>query len=103
MFVFGSVLFVFSLPYGAYRHMGWSVDSSAGCVCVCVCVCMCVCVWACPAAGCLLVIHVYTPKRASKASVLVHAQLYVICGLGAGTCKIMRASIAAEALGHCDS
>ena len=51
--------------------------------------------------GCLLVI--YTPKRASNASVPVHAQLYVICGLGAGTCKITQASIAAEALGHCDS
>ena len=27
--------------------------------------------------------------------------MYVVCGLGAGTCKLVQASIAAEALGHC--
>ena len=55
----------------------------------------------CAIGGCMLVI--YTPKQASNTSVPVDAQLYLICGLGAGTCKIRQASIAAQTLGHCDS
>ena len=76
-------------PMGHDRHMGRSADSSSSCVCVC------------PVAGCLLVI--YTPKGTSSVSVPVHTQLWVICGLGVGTCKITQTSIAAEALGHCAS
>ena len=59
------------------------------------------CIALCAIGGCLLVI--YTPKRASNASVPVNSHLNVICGLGAGTCKITQASIAVEAFGHCGS
>ena len=41
-------------------------------------------------------------RQTFNMSVPVHAQLYVICGLGAGTSKIMQDSIAAEVLGHGD-